>query len=241
VHALQKIRQQYQGKDVVFIKCIQRRHRGDWNRQLTEYLKYFSSVGETDNIAYVESITTVQSLAREETGMVIYDRQGRVFNPSEVDAAGNRVSYAGEATMRSQLNAVLEGRGRFLDGQDLVKNQKQNWILIDSTGNYYTFLSNEPRSPSADYNDRADSVFQTFVIPGEGVWAEREMLLHFVPQDKGYYRTMSYDPIYGPLSRKLRVAIEGPGNMIVLYDGHRIYRRYKLIHMGRDILVLQLI
>ena len=256
LYALQKMKERYRGKDVVFLKCIQQRHRNDKIRQLTEYLKLFAEQKDLDNIIYVESGITIHSMLSEAVDdcCVIYDETGRPHHP----LFAKRYSERSNLTLIDELDSVMTGHGKYFNENyflDLHRRRGyagdatpgaggRTWTLYDTTGNYFTYISREPERPSAEYHDY-DSVFHQLLIANDSLWVEKDMILHREParRDKNsFFSLAEYSKEYALTARMYGFRFGGPEKRLQVYDGRqKLYRQFRLAYISNEMMVLELV
>lgn len=252
LYMLQKLKEKYRGQDVVFVKCLQARHRSDKTRQLMEYLKIFSDKGELDNIVYVEQGVSIQAMMRESLdNCVIYNENGQ---PHHAIGAGEYYSRRRnlEPTLSGQIDTVLAKNGNYYllakapksaerDIYDYRGRSYENWTLFDSSGNYFSYMSKTPERPS-EFNNY-DTVFHQISMIGDSVWIEREMILHRRPpkRDGNFFSMAEYSQDYGDIRKGYIIEKDILAQRIRLYDkGRKLYRTFRPVFANGELMVLQL-
>jgi hypothetical protein len=258
LYELQKMQERYRGQNVVFLKCIQQRHRSDKVKQLLQYLDIFNRQGQLNDLFYIERSMSVGVMMGEAINncCVLYDTSGQAHHPRHYNKSRQQRDYE-PFTLADELDSVLAGKGHYNEGvanyflwaggsrmYDMPGDGRgKTWTLYDSTGHYYLYTSKEPEKPVYELN--YDSVYHMLSFTQDSLWMENDLVFHRQVSAKSKDQLFSMPDYskehthFGPL----RSYQYDRGNRLLLVydDKKKLYRTYRVAFISLDCLVLELI
>ncbi|THU38362.1 hypothetical protein FAM09_16950 [Niastella caeni] len=256
MYELKKMQARYRGKNVVFLKCIQQRHRSDRTKILLQYLDIFNAHGQLNDLFYIERKMSVGAIMEESINdcCAIYNTSGQAHHPSHYTRKREKRDYD-NFTLAGELDSVLAGKGHYYEGKAdnylqaddrmgyTILGTGKTWTLYDSTGRYYLYRSDEPEKPVYELN--YDSVYHLLSFMKDSIWLESKLVFHEEPPSKSRERQFFSLPRYSrehKFTSPFRIyKYDRHKKILNVYDDKKkLYRAFRVVFINPECLVLEL-
>jgi len=241
---LHETQQQFKGKNVVFLTCIQQRDKHDSDEYLKQCMATLAEQGLTDNIYYVSATVSVEAMAEDaiERNWGIYGPQGLIHHhaPWKFNLDKSFNEQAPTPTLSLELDTVLMGKGRYYEKnptQYLCCDELKLWTLGYAAGPYLVYHAGNPKEPL--YRRTTDSVYQQITFMQQQFYIEDSVVLKegaFNP--KLYRREYSTEYFWG--TPKYNYLLDKKTNSITVNDNKgKLYKRFRIVLLSPKFLVLE--